>query len=31
MFEDVTADDWYVGEKRVGELQKKAGRPGAKP
>jgi 4-oxalocrotonate tautomerase len=24
VFEDVTADDWYVGQKRVSELQKKA-------
>lgn len=24
VFEDVAADDWYVGEKRVSELQKKA-------
>jgi 4-oxalocrotonate tautomerase len=24
VFEDVTSDDWYVGEKRVSELQKKA-------
>jgi 4-oxalocrotonate tautomerase len=24
VFEDVSSDDWYVGEKRVSELQKKA-------
>ena len=30
VFEDVTADDWYVGEKRVSELQKKAAQSGAK-
>ena len=24
VFEDVTADDWYVGPSRVSELQKKA-------
>jgi 4-oxalocrotonate tautomerase len=30
VFEDVTADDWYVGQSRVSELQKKAGQPGAK-
>jgi 4-oxalocrotonate tautomerase len=24
VFEDVTADDWYVGQKRVSELQEKA-------
>jgi hypothetical protein len=24
VFEDVTSDDWYVGERRVSELQKKA-------
>ena len=24
VFEDVTADDWYVGQTRVSELQKKA-------
>ncbi len=26
VFEDVTADDWYVGQSRVSELQKKAGK-----
>jgi 4-oxalocrotonate tautomerase len=30
VFEDVTSDDWYVGEKRVSELQKKAAQSGAK-
>lgn len=30
VFEDVTADDWYVGEKRVSELQKKAAQSGSK-
>ena len=30
VFEAVTADDWYVGEKRVSELQKKAAQSGAK-
>ena len=26
VFEDVAADDWYVGQARVGELQAKAGK-----
>jgi len=26
VFEDVTADDWYVGQSRVSELQAKAGK-----
>jgi 4-oxalocrotonate tautomerase len=26
VFEDVTSDDWYVGQTRVSELQKKAGK-----
>jgi 4-oxalocrotonate tautomerase len=30
VFEDVTADDWYVGSSRVSELQKKAAQAGAK-
>src|SRR4029453_4143853 len=30
VFEDVTADDWYVGQSRVSELQKKAAQSGAK-
>ena len=30
VFEDVTADDWYVGQSRVSELQKKAAQGGAK-
>ena len=30
VFEDVTADDWYVGQSRVSELQKKAAQAGAK-
>ena len=28
VFEDVTADDWYVGQSRVSELQKKAAQAG---
>jgi 4-oxalocrotonate tautomerase len=30
VFEDVTADDWYVGSSRVSELQKKAAQAGTK-
>jgi 4-oxalocrotonate tautomerase len=30
VFEDVTADDWYVGQSRVSELQKKAAQAGSK-
>ena len=30
VFEDVTADDWYVGPSRVSELQKKAAQAGGK-
>ena len=30
VFEDVTADDWYVGPSRVSELQKKAAQSGSK-
>jgi 4-oxalocrotonate tautomerase len=30
VFEDVAADDWYVGPSRVSELQKKATPAGAK-
>ncbi len=30
VFEDVTADDWYVGQSRVSELQKKATQAGNK-
>lgn len=30
VFEDVTADDWYVGPSRVSELQKKAAQSGPK-
>jgi 4-oxalocrotonate tautomerase len=26
VFEDIAADDWYVGKTRVSELQKKAGK-----
>jgi 4-oxalocrotonate tautomerase len=26
VFEDVTSDDWYVGQTRVSELQKKVGK-----
>ena len=29
VFEDVTADDWYVGQSRVSELQKKAAQSGS--
>lgn len=30
VFEDVTADDWYVGPSRVSQLQKKAAEAAAK-
>src|ERR1700682_3582747 len=30
VFEDVTADDWYVGQSRVSGLQKKAAKSGSK-
>lgn len=30
VFEDVAADDWYVGQSRVSELQKKAAQAGGK-